>query len=495
MFISSLVSLAYKLALSLLPVSSSLFFLFSSSKGFLKLRLRSSNIKLIEDLLTSALTHICPSTTQFMSSRKLQEPISAQSQREIRERVSLEFLSFTANRRRAKKPSSALSKVSMVTRTPDQVNRGMLTIFNSASNTAPKLTEMSSVVTSTCFSPDPQMTSTRYRLTDGQIGYALTKVYDTEKTDALTETMVSSTATPNSSTKFGSYCLTSTQLAYATTDINTPSTSEVNLVAKSDDLTKSLVSSPTAPEHSSKSSLYRLTSPHLNHATTDVNVPATTDVSSDTRVPFCDPIFGSALVFPTSLTRYQFTRKHLDQTVAVDTRNQTPIEAKDSAVNESSSDTCLGCLAEPGTGSIFDSSPRNSTRDSITGDLASDNDNVVGVDHSTTSIGTPPKSTRRFQNERSSSSLASSILIGTSLDNRRTTTHDHVAAQSSDNESSTGCERSDSGALPQDGADSQSQTPEVHAPQPDKPISADMTRLIQDIEFTPLPSPMVSSTL
>lgn len=478
-----------------------------------------------------------------MSSRKLQELISVKYQPELLERVSLEFLNFTTNRRRAKKPSSALTKVSMVPRTPDQVNRGMPTILNSASNTATKLTELSLIVTSTSSSADPQMTSTRYRLTDGQVRHALTKVNATENSDAPTQTMVSCAATPNSSSKFGSYCLTSTQLNHASTDINAPpeaeinapaksdvwtetsvsstvspdssskstsyrfnstqlghasidvkeaATSELKAQAKSDDLAEILVSSPAAPEYSSESSSYRLTSAHLDHATTDVNVPATTDVSPNTRVPFGLPLFGSILIFPASLTRYQFIRKHTDQTMAVDTRNRTSTEVNDSEANESSSDTYLDCLAKPVPGSIFDSPSPNSTRGSITGDLACDN--AVGVNHFTTTIGTPPESTRWLEKERSSSSLASSILIGTSLINRRRTTHDHVAAESSDNESSTGYERSNSGALPQDGADSRGQTPEVHAPQPDKPVSTDMTRLDQDIEFTPLPSPMVSST-
>lgn len=474
---------------------------------------------------------------------KLQEPISDQSQREVLERVSLESLNFTTNRRMAKKPSSSLTKASMVPRTPDQVNRGMSIILNSASNTATKLTEMSLVITSTISSTDPQMTSTRYRLTDGQIHHALTKINDTEKSDAPTETMVSSIATPKPSSKFGSYCLTSTQLDQASTDINAPLETETNAPAKSDvltessassivspdsssmftsyhfnstqlchasidvnetamsgleapvkpdDLTETLVPSPAALEYSLKSSSSRLTSTPFDHATTDVNVPAMTDASPDTRLPFGLPLVESTLIFPASLTRYQFTRNHMDQTVAVDMCNQASTEVNDSEANEPSSGTYLDCLAKPLPDSIFDSSSPNSTRASITGDLASDN--AVAVNHSATTIGTTPKSTRWLENERSSTSLGSSILIGTGLINLRRATHDHVAAESSDNESSTEYEGSDSGALPQDRADSRGQPPEIHAPQPHKPFSADIARLDQGIEFAPLPSPIVSST-
>jgi hypothetical protein len=182
----------------------------------------------------------------------------------------------------------------------------------------------------------------------------------------------------------------------------------------------------------------------------------------------------------------------MDQTVAFDRRNQTSTEVNDSEVNESSTDACLDCLAEPVAGAFFDSSSRNSTRDSII-DLTSDN--AVEVVHSATTIGTPPKSTKQLLYEqRSSSSFGSSILIGTSSIGGRRTTHDHVAAEFLNNKCFTGYKRSDSGALPQDGADSRGQTPERHAPQPDKPVSADTRRLDHDIEFTPLPSPMGSST-
>lgn len=230
-----------------------------------------------------------------------------------------------------------------------------------------------------------------------------------------------------------------------------------------------------APDSCPSSIRHPFTHIQLDQATTEANDPSMIEAFTDPYSPSTQPVFGSAVVFSTKSTRYRLTGEKL---------SGSSTKVDDSGLGSISTDIGLDFLIETVQESVVNS-PSDTTQGSIAGYPMINY--VPKFDRSAPFVSTTAKSGKPLVEKNSTSTIGSSILIGT----EKKPAYDHTLSQESDRENFTEHEVCHNEALPPEEMDSQTVQVEAHAKGQDAPVSVDARDPNQEIIFTRLPSPMV----